>query len=78
MTIAPARARQGDEQLELAHRQRERATGGEHESLAEPDLELARIQGAGAVLVHGHRSIAWLARAHVKALQTRDRLVKKS
>src|ERR1022692_1591484 len=47
--------RKGDKQLELAHRQRQGAPAGEHQALPGPDLELARIKGAGAVWVHGHR-----------------------
>ncbi len=40
-----------DEQLELADRQRERAPGGEHETLAQPDLELAGVQDLGRTSV---------------------------
>jgi hypothetical protein len=34
-------ARKRDEQVELAHREHQRATGGEHEPLLRPDLEIA-------------------------------------
>jgi hypothetical protein len=44
------------QQLELAHRQYERLSAGEHEPVAQPDLELAGVQDLGGVraLWNGH------------------------
>jgi len=41
------------QQLELPHRQRQRAPGGQHQALTEPDLQFARVQGVRVI----HRSL---------------------
>ncbi len=41
------------QQLELAHRQCQRAPGGQHQALTEPDLQFARVQGVRVF----HRSL---------------------
>ena len=48
------------EQLELPHRERQRASVGQHETLVEPDLQFARVQRVRVRIFHRgrHRRIA--------------------
>ncbi len=51
----PGPVGQGNEQLKLTNGERQGPPSGQHQALAEPDLELTCVKGAFAVLVHGHR-----------------------